>query len=139
MKLSRNCKRTHGVTLLELSMVILVLLALMTLLFIAARAWMRGSDKSASIITIRNTQQAVRAYANMYQRNPGDTIDNLPSLIFGPDKFIEEDPSTTDHPASSAGVIYTISDPTVIPLIGTLYLTTNDPWYMPDLTDIDEW
>ena len=54
MKLTRNTKRASGMTLLELTVVILVLLSLISILFIGARAWKKGSDRAASILTIRN-------------------------------------------------------------------------------------
>ena len=60
-----NYKRAKGVTLLELTVVILVLLTLISVLFIGARAWKKGSDRSTNILNVRNVQQAVRGYANM--------------------------------------------------------------------------
>ncbi|MBC7981098.1 MAG: prepilin-type N-terminal cleavage/methylation domain-containing protein, partial [Armatimonadetes bacterium] len=37
-----------GMTLLELTVVILVLLSLISILFIGARAWKKGSDRAAA-------------------------------------------------------------------------------------------
>ena len=54
-----------GMTLLELTVVILVLLSLIAILFIGARAWKAGSDKAGCIMNIRNVQQAVRGHQNM--------------------------------------------------------------------------
>ena len=100
MKLThtQNMKATKsGMTLLELTVVILVLLSLISILFIGARAWKRGSDRAASILQIRNVQQAVRSYSNMNGKNPGDgateiAAKNLTTLngeVFGPrDRFI---------------------------------------------------
>ena len=66
MKLNtRNMKSKSGMTLLELTVVILVLLSLISILFIGARAWKKGSDRSANIMNIRNTQQAMRGHENM--------------------------------------------------------------------------
>ena len=55
MKLTntRNLKRKSGMTLLELTVVILVLLSLISILFIGARAWKKGSDRSANIMNVR--------------------------------------------------------------------------------------
>ncbi|MES2440092.1 MAG: prepilin-type N-terminal cleavage/methylation domain-containing protein [Verrucomicrobiota bacterium] len=58
-------KRKSGMTLLELTVVILVLLSLISILFIGARAWKKGSDRSANILNIRNAQQAVRGHENL--------------------------------------------------------------------------
>jgi type II secretory pathway pseudopilin PulG len=48
-----------------LTVVILVLLSLISILFIGARAWKKGSDRAANILNIRNVQQAVRGHMNM--------------------------------------------------------------------------
>lgn len=138
MKLTGKSKRAHGMTLLELTVVIMVLLALMGILFIAARAWKRGADRGASIMEIRNAQQAVRAYSNMYQHNPGDTVSTLQTDVFGPDKLMAIDPTTTTHPAGS-DVTFVIADPTVVPAIGTLYMTCSDSYYAPLTSDVVTW
>lgn len=65
MKLNKYTKRAKGMTLLELTVVILVLLSLISILFVGARAWKKGSDRSANILNVRNVQQAVRGHANM--------------------------------------------------------------------------
>ncbi len=67
MKLTNtpSMKRKSGMTLLELTVVILVLLSLISILFIGARAWKKGSDRAANILNIRNVQQAVRAHINV--------------------------------------------------------------------------
>jgi type II secretory pathway pseudopilin PulG len=81
MKLTqiKSHKRTAGMTLLELTVVILVLLSLISILFVGARAWKKGSDRSANILNLRNAQQAVRGHANM---NPdAATIDE--AIIYG--------------------------------------------------------
>jgi type II secretory pathway pseudopilin PulG len=68
MKLTQktNNKATKsGMTLLELTVVILVLLSLIAILFVGARAWKRGSDRAGCIMNIRNVQQAARGHMNM--------------------------------------------------------------------------
>jgi type II secretory pathway pseudopilin PulG len=67
MKLTNthNMKRKAGMTLLELTVVILVLLSLISILFVGARAWKKGSDRAANIMNIRNCQQAMRGHQNM--------------------------------------------------------------------------
>jgi prepilin-type N-terminal cleavage/methylation domain-containing protein len=150
MKLTQtqNMKATKsGMTLLELTVVILVLLSLISILFIGARAWKKGSDRAASILQIRNVQQAVRAFGNMNAKNPGDAIAgdpgppvilSLDEEIFGTGKFIEVDPRTTTHPAGTT-VTFTIAAPTVIPQVGTLYMTASNADYAPKATDITAW
>lgn len=141
MKLThtQNMKASKsGMTLLELTVVILVLLSLISILFIGARAWKKGSDRAASILQIRNVQQAVRSYANMNGKNAGDTDLTLSSEVFGAGKFIENDPTAGSHPAGST-VLYVIAAPTVIPDIGTLYMTADDAEYAPTAGTTNDW
>ena len=74
MKLTNTMtmKRKTGMTLLELTVVILVLLSLISILFIGARAWKKGSDRSANIMNLRNCQQAMRGHQNMHELKVGD-------------------------------------------------------------------
>jgi prepilin-type N-terminal cleavage/methylation domain-containing protein len=92
MKLNtRNVTKKSGMTLLELTVVILVLLSLMTILFIGARSWKKGSDRAGCIMNIRNIHQAVRGDQNMKGKNPLDTgLD--PARIIGTGGYIETSP-----------------------------------------------
>jgi type II secretory pathway pseudopilin PulG len=71
-----------GMTLLELTVVILVLLSLIAILFVGARAWKRGSDRAGCIMNIRNVQQAARGHMNM--TNTPSTVPAV-SDIYGTD------------------------------------------------------
>ncbi len=125
-----------GMTLLELTVVIGMLLALVSILFVGGRAWKRGADRSASILQIRNVQQAVRAYSAMNSKNPGDTVPTLRTELFGVGRLMVEDPTAGAHPAGG-GVAYVIPAPTIVPLVGTLYMTADDAEYAP--TNIANW
>ncbi len=73
--LSKNLsKNPRGMTLLEVTVVILVLLSLISILFIGARAWKKGSDRAGCIVNIRSAQQMVRGYQNMNALPVGTTI-----------------------------------------------------------------
>lgn len=146
MKLTHKTpiKAKSGMTLLELTVVILVLLSLISILFIGARAWKRGSDRAAAILTIRNTQQAIRSHANMSGLNPGSAF--VSTDVFGAGKFMEENPIGSNHPAGTdydfavnPGVTTTVVDPDtgdvttttsgaatvdVVPDVGVAYLAT---------------
>lgn len=150
MKLTNthNMKRKAGMTLLELTVVILVLLSLISILFIGARAWKKGSDRSASILTIRNVQQAVRSFANMNGVAEGGAISPSGDL-FGTGKFMQNNPTAGLHPGG-AGLLYAYSDGSgaLIPAVGTLYMgvtgsATSDAtpasYYMPDPLKISDW
>ncbi len=61
----------RGMSLLELTITILVLLGIISIVFVGAHAWKRGSDKAACILTLRNIQMATRCYQNLYNYNCG--------------------------------------------------------------------
>ncbi len=118
MKLNKqHIKRAKGMTLLELTVVILVLLSLISILFIGARAWKKGSDRSANIMNIRNAQQAMRGAQNMYQLEEGDAF---------PSTTTAAAPDLIDYmtlPTSPTGVATDIYTPTEdITALGELYL-----------------
>jgi type II secretory pathway pseudopilin PulG len=157
MKLTQKhpIKSKSGMTLLELTVVILVLLSLISILFIGARAWKRGSDRAASILQIRNVQQAVRSFSNMNVHNPGDTVETLEADIFGTAAdgddpatkgFLETDPRVKGHPAGT-GYAFEVPAPTIIPAIGSLYMVTvagenggDEPdYYNPKPADVSDW
>ena len=104
-----------GMTLLELTVVILVLLSLISILFVGARAWKRGSDRAANIMNIRNVQQAVRGHENMYNLRVGEGLES--TVIIGADAYMTAPNPPADLPDYTYG--------TVVPAQGTLYVTNN--------------
>ncbi len=91
MKLTQmpSIKRKTGMTLLELTVVILVLLSLISILFIGARAWKKGSDRAGCILNIRNTQQAVRGYLNVHTDKVASDV-TADILFSGTDAFLKQ-------------------------------------------------
>lgn len=112
---TQNTKKS-GMTLIELTVVILVLLSLISILFVGARAWKRGSDRAGCIMNIRNVQQGMRSFQNMNGHSAGDEFIGAEGEIIGTGKFVETSPSC---PASGA---YTIGGDN-LPDVGTLYMT----------------
>jgi type II secretory pathway pseudopilin PulG len=123
MKLTHTSpiKRLLGMTLHELTVVILVLLSLLSILFIGARAWKRGSDRAANILYIRNVQQAVRGHMNMMNivtpTTAGAGVVLANADIIGTDKYLKE-PAV---PCSTISYAYLDKAPAV----GELYLTVS--------------
>lgn len=119
-RLSRPVRR--GYTLLELSVMILVILTFIGVLFIGARAWKRGSDRAQCVMNIRNVQLAVRGYANSNDLDSGDYLTLLGSngppgaAIIGSGNFIET------FPMCPGMGLYTIHG-NKVPATGTLYMT----------------
>jgi hypothetical protein len=103
-------------TLLELTVVILVLLSLVALLFIGGSAWKKGSDRALCITNLEQVQKGVRGYCNLYGYDPGDIVAGLETKVIGPGKFVENPP---DCPGG--GAYSYLGDQA--PVIGTLYVT----------------
>ncbi len=78
-------------TLIELTVVILVLLALISILFVGTRAYKRGADRSGCIMNLRNAQQSARSFQNFNRLDGGEAYDFAADLI-GPGKFLERIP-----------------------------------------------
>ena len=145
MKLTNTqaMKSKSGMTLLELTVVILVLLSLISILFIGARAWKKGSDRAANILNIRNVQQAVRAHANVRGLVTADasttpaTVGSglLNGEIVGAGKYL----NAVTAPAGLSA--YTFG--TTVPAVGTLYVTNNfsnvDLGWGTDVTPYQDW
>ena len=110
-----------GMTLLELTVVILVLLSLVAILFIGARAWKVGSDRSLNILNIRNVQQAVRAHANTRTLAIGGDL--AVTEIIGTGKYLGSVISPNND------IIYIGKFSASVPAIGSLYLS---PGYSDD-------
>ena len=113
-----NTQKTvkSGMTLIELTVVILVLLSLISILFVGARAWKRGSDRAGCIMNIRNVQQGMRSYQNMNGHNAGEVVSGAYREIVGPGKFVESSP---DCPGTGT---YSNKGDT-LPEQGVLYMT----------------
>ncbi len=141
-------------TLLELTVVLLVLLAFIGTLIISVRAWTSHSDRTNSIVTIRNSQQAVRGYANTVGKTEG-TIAGLPAQVFGAQRYVDNglnssgaqrpDGELPEHPVNGESYDFVNSDPDLIPPTGTLYICTggaaglSDPAYNPVRSTYEGW
>ncbi len=113
MKLKLNKKGQAGLTLIEVTLVIAVLLGLISVLFIGVAAYKKGSDRAKCILNIATVQKAVRSYQNLYELSIGQALASTD--ISGPGKMIE----TT--PACPAAGTYTFG--TTVPAASTAYLT----------------
>ena len=112
MKLN-NIKKQAGLTLIEVTLVIAVLLGLISVLFIGVSAYKEGSNRSKCILNISNVQKAVRSYQNLYEKAVTDPI--AKTTIAGPGKLLETEPTCP------SGGTYTWS--ATIPAVGTAHLT----------------
>jgi type II secretory pathway pseudopilin PulG len=114
MKMNKTAtKLKPGMTLIEITVVILVLLTLIAVLFIGANIYKKGADRAACILNIRNIHQAVRADQNLENRNSGDAIVGTILGVAGSGAYFE-----TVITCPSAGGAYTVA--TTYPPIGTV-------------------
>jgi len=122
MKLTQKAliKRNSGMTLLELTVVILVLLSLIAILFVGARAWKRGSDRAGCLMNIRNLQQAVRGDQNMRNSAPGGS-GLVAANIIGANGYISNAPTCPTDKTTT----YTLGAEGNYPGLGTLYAACN--------------
>lgn len=105
-------------TLLEMTVVILVLLTLITVMFFGVQAWKRGSDRAICIVHIQHVQKGIRSYANLYGFTEGSHVPNLHNQVIGLGKFVESAPVCPSGGAYAYGINF---GPETIPPIGELY------------------
>ena len=86
-----------GLTLIELTVVIVVILALISVLFIGAQAWKRAADASACIVNLRTFQQAARSYSNLTGvADSGVTVANIIAMpVLGGETLLQAAATTT--------------------------------------------
>jgi competence protein ComGC len=104
-------RRPAGVTLIEVSLVIALLLGIVVLLFIGVGSLRKGSDKAKCKMQLASVQKVVRAQANFKDLAPGVTF--ATTEAFGAGMAMENAPSCP------AGGAYTWLG--AIPSIGNAY------------------
>ncbi len=125
-----------GMTLLELTVVILVLLSLISILFVGAQAWKRGSDRTLCIMNIQNVQKGVRGFSNLYGHSPGESVAGLQSRIVGLGKFVEKTPTCPSSGTYTYGEIFGTD---TIPPVGEVYLKCSLAASGHEPTDTSDW
>ena len=118
-----------GLTLIEMTVMLMVLLALVTVLLFGARGWKRGYDRTGCIVMTRCVQVAVRSYQNINGYSAGGHPDadhgsqdiGLQMLSKG---YIEQavfDALSGAKPCPGGGS-YTVAVPDIFPPVGQLYM-----------------
>jgi hypothetical protein len=103
-------------TLIEMTVVILVMMSLVVLLFVGAHAWKRGADRAMCIVNLEQVQKGVRSFANLRNHPPGAVVADLESKVIGSGSFFEAMPS-----CPGGGDYTTLGDQ--VPNLGELYLS----------------
>ena len=120
----------RGLASLELTVVLTILLALISVLALGSRAWLRDCDRASCILTLHKVQLATRSYQNLY----GYSCGGSPNLENGSYNiaehlhakgYIAEDTFQQTHGALKCprGGIYTCPLPDHFPATGQLYMT----------------
>ena len=121
-------RKSAGLTLIEVSLVIAVMLGLISVLLIGFKAYKEGADRATCIQNIATVQKAMRSYSNINGRFPGDTVADLQSEIIGPDKFLN-----TLAPCPGNGT-YTFSGDTIVG-IGDLFMDCSISEHEPQVVN----
>lgn len=82
---------------------VFIVLSAISVLFVGARAWKKGSDRSACIMNVRNVQQAIRGHQSINGIDIGAPINW--DVIFGPDGYLDK-PSCPIHGEYEAMDVY---------------------------------
>lgn len=137
MSSMRGCRRTSylvpAMTLLELTVVILVMLTLIGILATGAKTWKQGVDRSVCILNLQTVQKGIRSFSNLYGYAPGNSVSGLESQVIGAGRFVETMPVCPSKGTYASG-----GD--VIPQMGSLYFTcslANSGEHTPNVTE--EW
>lgn len=122
MKLTKtaNTKIKPGMTLIEITVVILVLLTLISVLFIGANIYKKGADRAACILNIRNVHQAVRANQNLKGINVGATLTMATEIYSetGTERYLTQPTCPSNSGAYTASATY--------PVVGTAAVVCAD-------------
>jgi type II secretory pathway pseudopilin PulG len=141
MKMNKTAtKLKPGMTLIEITVVILVLLTLIAVLFIGANIYKKGANRAACILNIRNIHQAVRADQNLNKKNTSDTL--VRTTIMGDSEAYIENEPTCPADGGAYGLVATY------PLTGVVAATCTNSGaagtsgvtdHLPDTNDTQGW
>jgi hypothetical protein len=95
-------------------------MSLISILFVGAQAWKRGSDRTMCIMNIQTVQKAMRSYANLYGYGEGDSVGALRERLVGSGRYLENAPSCPGGGTYNYGEEFGTD---TIPPIGDLYLS----------------
>ncbi len=121
MKLNHTRKHEAGLTLIEITVVIAVLLGLIAVLFIGVQNYREATNKSRCIMQISAVQKAVRSHQNLNDVATGGTLTQTD--LVGTSKLIAV------APVCPSGGTYTWLG--TVPAIGTAYLTCSSTGHAP--------
>ena len=124
MKLTQNKKLKPGMTLIELTVVIIVLLTLISVLFFAGTAYIKASNRTACLTNQATFQKSMRGYATLNQLEAGVSTTVVDWSVLQTEGFIG------DYVAMTCPTEKTAYTPgTLNPATGTQVASCEDPTY----------
>jgi len=76
MKTKVTTKNQKGMTLIEITLVIAILLGLIAILFLGISAYKKGADRSKCILQMSTLEKLTISHGNMYEIDPGEALAN---------------------------------------------------------------
>lgn len=117
-----------GLTLIEVTLVVSVLLGLISFSFVGANAYKEGADRATCILHIVEVQKGLRSFCNFHERKPGDTVSGLKGAIIGPNRFVDV------MPVCPSGGEYLFTEDEV-PAMGTTFMRCSIVEHEPATTN----
>jgi len=114
----------QGFTLIEMTLVITLMLAMIGIITFGVSAWREGANRSTCIMQQSTVQKAMRSHVNMNDMNTGDTI--AQADVVGTGRLIETAPV-----CRSSGT-YTYGS--TVPASGTRWMTCSRTNHAPTNT-----
>jgi len=87
-----------GLTLVEVTLVIALLLSMISILFIGVSAYKKGAHRAKCILNLASVQKAVRSHQNLYALKNGEPL--AITDIAGAGKLLETTPGCPDPDGS---------------------------------------
>lgn len=118
MKINTPTRRLNkkGMTLIEISLVVALLLSLIAILFLGIAAYKKGADRAKCVIQLSSVQKAVRSHQNMFDGIAGQPLVHTTTLM-GPGLYFETVLNCPDT-ATPGAYAYTA----VYPAVGAQYV-----------------
>lgn len=122
-----DCRSAAGMTLIEVTVVIAVLLGLISVLFLGVSAYKEGSDRAMCIQNIYRVQTAMRVACNYNELVPGSEYEGLKDIVIGEALYI------TNEPVCPSNGTYEYLEG-VIPATGVTFLSCTVEGHVPKST-----
>ncbi|MFD2257082.1 type II secretion system protein [Luteolibacter algae] len=119
---SKSNRMAHGGTGMsfpEVIVVIFVMLSVISVIFMGAKAWKRSADTTQCIQNIQNVQKGLRDFAAKNGFKPGERIPGLQMRFIGEGRLVAEPPQCPGAGAYSYGETF---GQDTVPPAGEVYL-----------------